>query len=175
VHAIEEACLAQRAARSEAAEILLLLHPAELTTPRGTREWLARRPVTGHVHIRPALDRDIARLARLLARKAVGLVFAGGGARGFAHLGIRRALQEQGIEIDCVGGTGIGAVLASLVAADPPVEKAIGIARKSFSVNPTGDYNWLPLISLIKGRRVRAAIDRSLGELAGARIAIDDL
>ena len=87
VHAIEQACLTERPARSEAAEILLLLHPADLTTPRSTREWLARRPVTGHVHIRAELERDMARLARLLARKAVGLVFAGGGARGFAHLG----------------------------------------------------------------------------------------
>ena len=175
VHAIEQTCLTERPARSEAAEILLLLHPADVTTPRGTREWLARRPVTAHVHIRPELERDIARLARLLARKAVGLVFAGGGARGFAHLGIWRALQEHGIEIDCVGGTSIGAVLAALVAADPPVEKAIGIARKAFSTNPTGDFNWLPLISLIKGRRVRAAIEKSLGELVGARIAIEDL
>ena len=175
VHPIEQTCLTERPARSEAAEILLLLHPADLTTPRGTREWLARRPVTAHVHIRPELERDIARLARLLARKAVGLVFAGGGARGFAHLGIWRALQEHGIEIDSVGGTSIGAVLAALVAADPPVEKAIGIARKAFSTNPTGDFNWLPLISLIKGRRVRAAIEKSLGELVGARIAIEDL
>jgi NTE family protein len=175
VHAIEQACLTERPARSEAAEILLLLHASDVTTPHGTREWLARRPVTAHVHIRPELERDIARLARLLARKAVGLVFAGGGARGFAHLGIWRALQEHGVEIDCVGGTSIGAVLASLVAADPPVEKAIGVARKAFSTNPTGDYNWLPLISLIKGRRVRAAIERSIGELVGAQIAIEDL
>ncbi len=175
VHAIEQECLAQRAARSEAAEILLLLHPAGLTTPRNTSAWLARRPVTGHVHIRPKLDRDIARLARLLARKAVGLVFAGGGARGFAHLGIWRALTERGIEIDCIGGTSIGAVLAALVAADPPVNKAIDIARKAFSTNPTGDFNWLPLISLIKGRRVKVAIERSIGELAGDQIAIEDL
>lgn len=175
VHAVEQAFLTRRPARSEAAEILLLLHPADLTTPRSTREWLERRPVTAHVHIRPELERDIARLARLLARKAVGLVFAGGGARGFAHLGIWRALQQHGVEIDCVGGTSIGAVLAALVAADPPVEKAIGIARKAFSTNPTGDFNWLPLISLIKGRRVRAAIEKSLGELVAARIAIEDL
>jgi len=175
VHAIEQACLTERPARSEAAEILLLLHPSNVTTPRGTREWLARRPVTGHVHLRPDLERDMSRLARLLARKAVGLVFAGGGARGFAHLGTWRALQEHGVEIDCVGGTSIGAVLASMVAADPPVEKAIGIARKAFGKNPTGDFNWLPLISLIKGRRVRAAIERSMGELVGAQIAIEDL
>ena len=175
VHAIEQACLTERPARSEAAEILLLLHPADVVIPRGTHDWLARRPVTAHVHIRPELERDIARLARLLARKAVGLVFAGGGARGFAHLGVWRALHQRGVEIDCVGGTSIGGVLAALVAADPPLEKAIDIARKAFSTNPTGDFNWLPLMSLIKGRRVRAAIEKSLGELVGAPIAIEDL
>ncbi len=52
VHAIEQTCLTERPARSEAAEILLLLHPADSTTPSDTREWLARRPVTGHVHVR---------------------------------------------------------------------------------------------------------------------------
>jgi len=175
VHRIEQTCLSERPARSEAAEILVLLHPAELTTPNNTREWLARRAVTGHAHVRMGAERDVARMARLLARKAVGLVFAGGGARGFAHLGVWRALKEHGVEIDCVGGTSIGAVLAALVAADPPVEHAINISRKAFSTNPTGDFNWLPLLSLIKGRRVRAAIDRSITELVGASIAVEDL
>ena len=175
VHAIEQACLAERPARIEASEILVLLHPAELTTPRATHEWLARRAVTGHVHIRSDLERDVARLSRLLARKAIGLVFAGGGARGFAHLGVWRALKEHGVEIDCIGGTSIGAVLAALVAADPPVEDATNIARKAFSTNPTGDFNWLPLMSLIKGRRVRAAINGSIAELVGCSISVEDL
>jgi NTE family protein len=175
VHAIEDSCLTGRPARSEAAEILVLLHPQERVIPRGTREWLARRPVTGHVNIRPALERDLARLARLLSRNAVGLVLAGGGARGFAHLGVWRALRERGIEIDVVGGTSIGAAMAALVAADPPVERAIEIARGAFSANPTGDYNLLPLMSLIKGRRVSTAVHRTLEQLVGAQIDIEDL
>ena len=175
VHAIEQACLTGRPARSEAAEILVLLYPSEQPTPRGARNWLARRPVTGHVNIRPQLDRDMARLARLLSRNAVGLVFAGGGARGFAHLGIWRALHERGIEVDVIGGTSIGAVMAALIAVDPPIEMAIDIARKAFSLSPTGDYNLLPLVSLIKGRRVRAAIRRSIDELVGGHLDIEDL
>jgi NTE family protein len=175
VHQAEQACVNGRTARTEAAEILVLLHPADARLPRGTREWLARRPVTGHVHLRRGLDRDMGRLARLLSRNAVGLVLAGGGARGFAHLGIWRALLEQGIEVDCVGGTSIGSVMAALVAADQPLERAIEVARKGFSKNPTGDYNWLPLISLIKGHRQRKAITSSLRELVGDGVAIEDL
>ena len=175
VHEIETTCLSGRPARSEAAEILVLLHPADSRAPRGARAWLQRRPVTGHVNIRPDLERDLARLARLLSRNAVGLVLAGGGARGFAHLGVWRALQERGIEIDVVGGTSIGAIMACLIAIDRPIDKAIDIARRAFSLNPTGDYNLLPLVSLIKGRRVRTAIRRSIEELVGGPIDIEDL
>lgn len=175
VHAIEHACLTGRPARSEAAEILVLLHPADLQSPHGARRWLSRRPVTGHVNIRPELERDMARLARLLSRNAVGLVLAGGGARGFAHLGVWRALRERGIEVDYVGGTSIGAVMAALIATDPPIDQAIDVTRRAFSVNPTGDYNLLPLMSLIKGRRVSNAVHRSIDQLVGAQVDIEDL
>ena len=175
VHAVERQCLMNRPPRSEACEILVLLHDAAKRCPSGTAAWLDRRPLSDHVHIRPALERDMARLARLLARQGVGLVLAGGGARGFAHLGVMRALAEHGIEVDCVGGTSIGSVMAALVAADQPMERAIDVARKGFSRNPTGDYNWLPLISLIKGHRQRKAITGSLRELVGDGVAIEDL
>jgi NTE family protein len=131
--------------------------------------------VAGHVNIRPERDADVARLARLLSRNAVGLVLGGGGARGFAHLGIWRALRARGVEIDFVGGTSIGSVMAALVAIDPPVEKAIEVARGAFRTDPTGDYNLLPLISLIKGRRVRAAVEGAIGSLAGGPVDIEDL
>ena len=48
------------------------------------------------------MDRDLARLARVLAGEALGLLLGGGGARGFAHIGAFRALREAGIEVDLV-------------------------------------------------------------------------
>jgi NTE family protein len=175
VHPIETACLDGRPERSEAAEILVLQHPADAAIPRGARAWLSRRPVTGHVNLRRGLQRDMARLARLLSRTAIGLVFAGGGARGFAHLGVWRALQERGVEVDVVGGTSIGAIMAALVAFDAPIETAIDITRRAFSANPTGDYNLLPLVSLIRGGRVRRAVHGSIEKLAGGPVDIEDL
>jgi len=175
VHEIERECLANQSVRSEAAETLVLLHPAETSIPHGVRHWVERRAVTGHVNIRPEREADMARLARLLSRQAIGLVLGGGGARGFVHLGIWRALRARGVEIDCVGGTSIGAAMAALIAADPEVDGAIGIARSAFRGNPTGDYNLLPLMSLIKGRRVRAAIRRALDALAGGPVDVEDL
>ena len=175
LHPNETHCLMQRQGRAEAAEVLVLLHPAARRSPAGTRQWLARRPVSGHVHLRAELPRDIARLARLISRNAVGLVLAGGGARGLAHLGIFKTLQDRGIEIDCVGGTSIGAVMAAMVASDRPVPEMLDLARRGFGNNPTGDYNWLPLMSLIKGRRLRRIVGTAVNELFGMQPDIEDL
>jgi NTE family protein len=157
------------------AQRLLLLHPAAATMPRGTAAWLARRPVNAHLHLRRGHAGDLARLARLLAGQATGLVLAGGGARGLAHLGVWRALQEAGIEIDVVGGTSIGAVMAVLLAADQPLPQVMALARSGFSSNPTGDYNWLPQISLIRGRKLRRLVDSAMDGLAGPGAGFEDL
>jgi len=175
LHPTERECLMQRAGRTEAAETLVLLHPADRRCPRGTRQWLDRRPVSLHVHVRPALERDMARLARILSQTAVGLVLAGGGARGCAHLGVFEALRARGIEVDFVGGTSIGAVMAALVAADRPADELTAIARRSFSINPTGDFNLVPLLSLISGRRLRRVIAGAVDELFGFDADIEDM
>lgn len=175
VHAVERECLTHDLGRAEAVETLVLLHPAERRSPRHTRRWLDRRPVSHHLHLRPALDRDLARLARLLGGTAVGLVLAGGGARGFAHLGVYRALLERGVEIDCVGGTSMGAVMATLVASDRPLDELMAVVRRAFHVNPTGDFNLLPLVSLIAGRRLRRVIREAMVELTGFEAEAEDL
>ncbi|MBI5258884.1 MAG: patatin-like phospholipase family protein [Burkholderiales bacterium] len=175
LHAIEKACLLHRSASTDAAEILVLLHPADLPAPRHTRAWLERRPVADHLHIRPALERDMARLARLLSRTATGLVLAGGGARGLAHLGVVRALQEHGIAIDCVGGTSIGAVMATYVASDQPWDAVMANARRAFGTNPTGDWNPMPWLSLFRGQRLRRILASAVHELMGFDADVEDL
>ena len=161
--------------RTEAAQILVLLHPAATAMPRNTAAWLARRPVADHVHLRRGHEGDLRRLARIQTRNAIGLVLAGGGARGFAHLGVWRALQEHGIEPDVVGGTSIGAVMAAFVAADQPIARVMDVARRAFSINPTGDFNLLPLISLIKGQRLKHIVRKGTIELCGAEVDVEDL
>jgi NTE family protein len=46
----------------------------------------------------------------------VGLVFSGGGATGFAHIGVLKALEENHIPIDCISGTSSGALVGALYA-----------------------------------------------------------
>ena len=167
IHATEQQLLDHRPTRSEAIEILVLLHPPATASPRHTAAWLDRRPVADHVHVRQGHDDDLARLARIQSRTAVGLVLAGGGARGCAHLGVYRALQEQGVVVDFVGGTSIGAAMATLIASGRPAQEVTDIARRGFAVNPTSDFRPLPLMSLIAGRRLRRLLDAALTELTG--------
>ena len=176
LHAVELQCIVSRPPRTEAAELLVLLHPADAAHPVATEAWLARRPLAGHLHVRSGAAADHARVARVLSRSAVGLVLAGGGARGFAHFGVLRALQESGIEVDFVGGTSMGSVMGALVASDKPLPAMLKIARHAFRRNPTGDFNILPLISLIKGRRLRQTVREAVVELLGSPAAgIEDL
>ena len=46
----------------------------------------------------------------------VGLVLSGGGAKGLAHIGVLKVLEEQGIKIDYIGGTSMGAIIGGLYA-----------------------------------------------------------
>jgi NTE family protein len=77
-----------------------------------------------------------------MARKKIGLALSGGGARGFAHVGVIKVLAENNIPIDLIAGTSIGSVvggaLASGMTADEIEAMAHGIhwrdiTRPSFS------------------------------------------
>lgn len=88
-----------------------------------------------------------------MTRRGIGLVLGGGGARGFAHIGLLKALRQLDIPIDVMGGTSMGAFIAALAACDfDPVEMT-QIARETFvSNNYLNDYS-LPRVSLIRGQR----------------------
>jgi NTE family protein len=156
-------------------DVLVLLHPAWRRSPQGTRAWLALQPQAEPVHVRAGLARDMARLARLQSRTALGLVLAGGGARGFAHLGVWRALREHGIEVDCVGGTSIGAVMATYIACGQPPERVEANLRRAFASRPTGDFSALPLLALFKGQRLRRTVSDAVLDLLGFDADVEDL
>ena len=154
---------------------LVLLHPDDRRSPTETNRWFAERELTGHVHLRPTLDRDWNRLGRIISRNTVGLALSGGGARGFAHLGVLRALEQTGIIVDQTAGTSIGAVMAAYASMDMPIDEIIDAARIAFKRGPTGDFNLIPLISLIGGARLRHTIDTAIVDTRGQHIDIEDL
>ena len=59
----------------------------------------------------------------------VGLVLSGGGAKGFAHIAVIKALEENGIPIDYVAGTSMGAIVAGLYAAGYSCEEMDALFR----------------------------------------------
>ncbi|NWC11369.1 patatin-like phospholipase family protein [Pseudomonas agarici] len=56
-------------------------------------------------------------------RPKVGLVLSGGTARGLAHIGVLKALEEQGIHIDAIAGTSMGAVIGGLYASGYKIDE----------------------------------------------------
>lgn len=146
---------------------LVLLHDGALATGHASR-WRSRVPGTPHHHV--AGTGDVERVARLLTGRAVGLVLSGGGARGFAHIGVVKALREAGVPIDAVGGTSMGAIMGAGVAAGWTVAEMIERFHRTFvATNPLGDYT-LPIVALASGRKVSRLLRQEFGD-----VAIDDL
>lgn len=63
------------------------------------------------------------------ARPRVGLALSGGGARGLAHIGVLKVLEEKGIAVDCIAGTSMGAVIGGLYAVGYDAKRLESIAR----------------------------------------------
>lgn len=146
-----------------ARQALLLVHPGRPAKIRGTAAWLASRPVDFHLHLREGVPADLARLARVIDGSALGLVLGGGAARGFAHLGVYKAMSEAGIAVDWIGGSSIGSVMGAAIAHDWTPEEAIRQARAAFvDGKPFGDVT-LPVISLLRGARMERLIGEHLG------------
>ena len=63
-------------------------------------------------------------------RKKVGLVLSGGGAKGVAHVGVLKVLEEAGIPVDYIAGTSMGAIVGGLYAIGYDAETLDALVRK---------------------------------------------
>jgi len=149
---------------SRSREELVLLHDRPKKRPHGTARWLALRPFDRHHHIRPGISGDFDRLARFLDGKAVGLVLGGGGARGFAHIGVIRALEEAGIPIDRVGGTSMGAIIGALYSRGFDWKHMVRLNRWGWVKYRTHKLYTLPMISLVSSRKAERMLDMMFGD-----------
>jgi NTE family protein len=143
---------------------LLLLHPPGVKAGLPEHFSLRSGLFESHHHIRAGSTADVHRLARFIAGRAVGLVLAGGGARGFAHIGIIKALMEAQVPFDHLGGTSIGAVIAAGLAQEWGIEELTERMRNVFVThNPLDDYT-LPLIALLRGRKAATMLKSNFGD-----------
>ncbi|MCF8479105.1 MAG: patatin-like phospholipase family protein [Rhodospirillum sp.] len=141
---------------------LLVLHPADAPKPRRAADWRkGRKDITPH-HLRLGVASDAGRVARSLVGRARGVVLGGGGARGFAHLGLLRVLQEKGIDVDVVGGNSMGALLGAQFARGDDLET---ILTRTVTFAHNGDFPTLPIVSLLVGKRYARATEELCGGL----------
>ena len=146
---------------NELRRILVQVHRAGAEPPTGSAAWLDRFAADEMLHVIDGSSADMARVARVVSGRGTALVLSGGGGRGFAHIGVNKALQELGIPIDIVGGTSIGGVFATVIADLMPVDKLIEWSSRHFP--KVMDYT-IPLVSLIKASRIATAAETTFGK-----------
>ena len=152
---------------------VILLHHGMDRKAATTNEWRTACEASRVFHWRGLEDDDAARLARVIARRSIGLVLSGGGARAYAHIGVVRALREAGLPFDVAGGTSMGAVVAACVAMGWPDEEIEHRIRKAFvESNPLGDFVGIPVVGLVRGRRVEDRLQENFGETLIEDLAI---
>jgi NTE family protein len=99
----------------------------------------------------------VARAARTITGRRVGLALGAGAARGLAHIGVLQAIDELGIDIDVISGCSIGSAIAAAYAAGYHAEDLHeNVARvASRALRPT-----LPLHSFLSNRGIRDELER---------------
>jgi len=149
---------------------LVLVHGSSRGAAQTATQWRQKLPIDLLCHVQRGNADDLARLARLLTGKAVGLVLGAGGARGFAHLGAIRALREARVPIDLIGGCSMGAIVGAAAALEWDDAEIRARLRRAFvESNPINDYT-LPLLALTKGRKVARRLEEHFGS-----VRIEDL
>ena len=104
--------------------------------------------------------------------KKVGLALGSGAARGLAHIGVWKVLQEAEIPIDMVAGTSAGAIIGALCAQgkDASQIKAMTLELSGHKLAPLIDPS-LPKSGFIKGRKIKDL----LGSHIGGNIRFSDM
>ncbi len=142
---------------------LVLLHPADSREPAGTLAWLEPRDVATHHHVRQGDAAHWRRLARRLTGRTAGVVFSGGAARGMAHIGVVRALDEAGIEVDAIGGTSMGALLGACWAVGMNAAAFMEAGERLANPDQLLDRTF-PYSAVMASRKVTAVIHELFGE-----------
>jgi NTE family protein len=147
----------------EARDHLVLWRPHADTPIAGTPGWLAGRDVEMHHHLALDAPGDFARVLRFASDRALGVVLAGGGAFGTAHVGALRAMSEAGIPVDYIGGTSVGAAMAAAVAQALPPEEIMRRCNEIFVTSRAMNRLNVPLYSVLDHRIFDAQLAKHYG------------
>lgn len=133
--------------------------------------WRTAYAAQGHYFLRPNQPDDLASFARQLTGRGLGVVLGGGGARGFAHIGLLRALDELKLPIDLIGGTSMGGFIAALHAFGHDWRSISEVLRETFvKRNLLSDYMF-PRVALIEGKKLRRRLVDIFGDAQAEQLA----
>jgi NTE family protein len=160
------------ACQARLAEVPLELVMQYEGRPR-TSAWFRSRDLDAHYNLRRSAPGDLARLARQITGESTVAVLGGGGARGFAHFGVVRALTEAGIPIDGIVGTSAGAVVGGLLARlGDPVEAQRQTLEWFERARWRRDFN-PPSVSFMSGRTMTEGLQELADDLNIEDLPID--
>lgn len=97
-------------------------------------------------------------------KTSVSLVLGSGGARGHAHIGVIKAIEERGLEIQNIAGSSIGSVIGGIYAAgklDTYTEWANALTRKDVIKLLDFSFTWT---SLFRGEHIFDALEKLVGD-----------
>jgi len=147
-----------RIGRGAARVELMLVHEADTALPTRSNVWRKLESVSRIHHVRSDRDADFRRVARILGRNAVGLVFGGGGARGIAHVGVLKALEEANVPVDFISGTSMGSIFAGGYAMGWSPEIIMERVRETFSPRWALYDPTLPILAMMRGRKLEGVM-----------------
>ncbi|MEY4201913.1 MAG: hypothetical protein RLZZ265_3653 [Verrucomicrobiota bacterium] len=110
---------------------------------------------------------DLRRFAREIGRCRIGLALSSGGAKGLAHIGVLQVLEENGIEVDVVAGTSMGAYIGALWAFGHDGQFIETKARElegKWGLLKLIDPAFPPRRGFIHGTAIQKRLERSIGE-----------
>lgn len=99
---------------------------------------------------------DLNKGGNRLRRPKVGLALGSGGARGFAHLGVIKVLKDEGIPIDMIAGSSMGAMVGCFYGAGLDIDRLYKLS-KAFKRKYYLDFT-VPKMGFIAGKRVKELI-----------------
>lgn len=104
----------------------------------------------------------------------IGLALGGGAARGFAHIGVIKALESQGIQADIVVGTSAGSVVGALYAAG---NSGFALQKMAFDMDEAAISDWaLPLFGsssgVLKGDALQAYVNKAVNNVPMEKLKI---
>ncbi len=105
--------------------------------------------------------------------KKLGLALGGGGSRGVAHVGVLKALEEEGIKPDFIAGCSMGAVVGACCATGMTADEMLEIALKIKAAKLV-DISALPItkLGLLRGNKMRNMLLAHLGKVTFAELNI---